>query len=152
MDYVFTHHKLLGDIVNSMLAANPDIKVLLVDWANSPGVDALTVLKQRGLTSKDIALVTIDVDDAIAVPMAENGANDLCQAYATQDWYSVGKIAALLFANNIIDKGANPKFAVTTPPPVTVYENILPCYQAVVPASWEIPDTILALKDQWDIG
>lgn len=141
-------------IVNSMLAANPDIKVMLIDWANPPADQAQAAFKERGLKPwKDIGMVTIDLDNTIAVPMAKSGPdNNYTSAYITQTWYNVGKLMAKMYAKNVLYGEKAPRFIASPPLPVTTYETILTHFKKAVPEGFQIPPEITGLQNQWPLG
>jgi ABC-type sugar transport system substrate-binding protein len=114
-----------GDVVSSMLASNPDIKTVLIDWANPPANQAETIFKQRGMKpGKDIAMVTIDLDNTIVVPMAINGTESYTAAFATQTWYHVGKLWGEIYAKHLLYGDKAPKYIVSPPLPMTTWENL----------------------------
>jgi ABC-type sugar transport system substrate-binding protein len=143
-----------GDVVASMLAAHPDIKVLLIDWANPPANQAVTVFQQRGLKPwKDIAMVTIDLDNTIVVPMAQTGPdNNYTAAFVTQTWYNVGRLWGLLFAKHVLYGNEAPKYVVSPPLPITTWNNLKTHYIKAVPETYPIPQEVMALTNQWPLG
>lgn len=143
-----------GEVVSSMLAANPDIKTVLIDWANPPANQAETVFKQRGLKAwKDISMVTIDLDNTVAVPMAISGPdNNYTGAFATQTWYNVGKLWGQIYAKQVATGGKSPKFVVSPPLPLTVWENLKTCYTKAVPKDYPIPAEVTKMENQWPLG
>lgn len=143
-----------NQVISSFLASNPDISVLLVDFANPPADQAQAILKERGLKPwKDIAMVTIDTDNTIAVPMAKNGPdNNYTAAYITQPWYAVGKNLMKLYAKKLLYGDKAPKFVATPPFPVTTWNNLKTTYTPAVPSNYAIPAEIRNLKDQWPLG
>jgi ABC-type sugar transport system substrate-binding protein len=143
-----------GDVVSSMLASNPDIKVLLIDWANPPANQAETVFKQRGLKPwKDIAMVTIDLDNTVVVPMAINGPdNNYTAAFVTQTWYNVGKLWGLMYAKHVLYGNKAPKYVVSPPLPLTTWENLKINYVKAVPQDYPIPLEVDKLANQWPLG
>lgn len=143
-----------GEVVSSMLAANPDIKTLLIDWANPPANQAETVFKQRGLKPwKDISMVTIDLDNTVVVPMALGGPdNNYTGAFATQTWYNVGKLWGQIYAKSMVTGGKSPKFVVSPPLPLTVFENLKTSYTKAVPKDYPIPPEVMKMENQWPLG
>lgn len=142
-----------GDVVSSMLASNPDIKVVLIDWANPPANQAETVFKQRGMKpGKDIAMVTIDLDNTVAVPMAINGPESYTAAFVTQTWYNVGKLWGEMYAKHVLYGNKAPKYVVSPPLPQTTPENLKTHYTKAVPEDYPIPPEISKLTDQWPLG
>ena len=142
------------DVISSLLAANPDIDLLLIDFANPPADQAQQILKERGLRPwKDIVMVTIDMDDTVTVPMAKDGPNNnYTGAFVTQMWYDVGKNMIRLYAKHMLYGDKAPKFIASPPLPVTVWNNLYTDYQMAVPADWKIPDIFKSLKGQWPLG
>ena len=143
-----------GEVVSSMLAANPDIKVLLIDWANPPANQAETIFRQRGLKPwKDIVMVTIDLDNTVVVPMAKSGPNNnYTAAFVTQTWYNVGKLWGLIFAKHMLYGNKAPKYVVSPPLPITVWNNLKTHYIKAVPADYPIPPEVKRLTNQWPLG
>lgn len=141
-------------VVSSLLASNPDIKVLLVDWANPPADQAQQVLKERGLKPwKDISLVTIDMDNTITVPMAMNGPdNNYAGAFISQTWYTAGQNAVKQYAKKLLYGNQAPKYVVSPPLPVTTWNNLKTDFTKVAPEGFKIPDEVMNLKDQWPLG
>lgn len=141
-------------VISSMLAANPDIKVLLIDFANPPADQAQAILKERGLQPwKDISMVTIDLDNTVAVPMATSGPdNNYTGAFVSQTWYSVGKNLMKLYAKHLLYGDEAPKFVASPPLPITTFENLKTNYETAVPSNYEIPKEVTDLKDQWPLG
>lgn len=141
-------------VISSMLASNPDIKVLLIDFANPPADQAQAILKERGLKPwKDIAMVTIDLDNTITVPMATSGPdNNYTAAFVSQTWYAVGKNLIKLYAKHLLDGDKAPKFIASPPLPMTTWNNLKTNYKAAVPANFVIPKEITELPDQWPLG
>jgi ABC-type sugar transport system substrate-binding protein len=141
-------------VISSLLASNPDIKVLLIDFANPPADQAQAILKERGLKPwKDIAMVTIDLDNTVAVPMANSGPdNNYTAAFISQTWYAVGKNLIKLYAKNLLYGDKAPKFVASPPLPVTTWENLKTNYTAAVPANYAIPEEIKKLTNQWPLG
>jgi len=143
-----------GDVISSMLASNPDIKTLLIDWANPPANQAETVFKQRGLKPwKDIAMVTIDLDNTVAVPMAINGPdNNYTAAFVTQTWYNVGRLWGEMYAKHVLYGNKAPKYVVSPPFPLTTWENLKTHYVKAVPEDYPIPAEVDKLTNQWPLG
>jgi ABC-type sugar transport system substrate-binding protein len=141
-------------VISSMLASNPDIKVLLIDFANPPADQAQAILKERGLQPwKDIAMVTIDLDNTITVPMATSGPNNnYTAAFVTQTWYNVGKNLMKLYAKNLLNGDKAPKFVASPPLPITTWNNLKTNYEAAVPSNYNIPQEIKSLSNQWQLG
>lgn len=143
-----------GDVVSSLLASNPDVKTVLIDWANPPANQAETVFKQRGMKPyKDISMVTIDLDNTVVVPMALNGPDENYNAaFVTQTWYNVGKLWGLVYAKNLVNGNKGPKYVVSPPLPVTTWENLKTNYTKAVPQDYPIPDEVNNLTNQWPLG
>lgn len=143
-----------GDVVSSMLASNPDIKTVLIDWANPPANQAETVFKQRGLKAwKDISMVAIDLDNTVAVPMAVSGPdNNYTSAFSTQTWYNVGRLWGLMYAKNVLYGDKAPKYVVSPPLPITTWQNLKTNYTKAVPQDYPIPNEINKLTGQWPLG
>jgi ABC-type sugar transport system substrate-binding protein len=141
------------ELVTSLLAAHPDMDLLLIDFANPPADQAQTIVKERGLEAwEDISIVTIDLDDTITVPMALDGPDDnYVSAFITQMWYKVGANTIKLYAKHVLYGNDAPKFIATPPLPVTVWENLKTHYLAAVPEDWETPQEVLDLTNQWDV-
>ncbi len=141
-------------IVAGLMSANPDIKVLVVDWANPPADNAQQVFKERGLKAwKDIALVAIDLDNTIVTPMAKDGPdNNYTAAFVSQTWYSVGCNLAKMYAKNILDGSKASKFVASPPLPITTWNNLKTDYVKVAPKGWPIPQEVTNLQDQWALG
>lgn len=141
-------------VISSMLAANPDIKVLLIDFANPPADQAQAILKERGLQpGEDISMVTIDLDNTITVPMATSGPNNnYTAAFVTQTWYNVGKNLMKLYAKNLLYGEKAPKFVASPPLPITTWDNLKTDYEAAVPSNWNIPQEVKSLTNQWPLG
>ncbi|GGG16779.1 substrate-binding domain-containing protein [Paenibacillus abyssi] len=141
-------------VISSMLASNPDIKVLLIDFANPPADQAQAILKERGLKPwQDIAMVTIDLDNTITVPMATSGPdNNYTAAFVSQTWYEVGKNLIKLYAKHLLYGDEAPKFIASPPLPLTTWNNLKPSFEAAVPSNYNIPKDITDLTDQWDLG
>ena len=136
-------------VIQSMLSANPDINVLLVDWSGYAGNQALQVIKEMGLTGRDIKIVCIDLDDTTAIPMGED-ADSPSAALVAQPWYAVGRDCIYQMAYHFLYPDKTPKFIASTPEPVATHYNIKNVYKNSVPASYDIPETITNLDDQWD--
>lgn len=139
-------------VISGLLASNPDIELLLIDFANPPADQAQALLKEMGYTAwGDIAMVTIDTDATIAVPMATDGPdNNYTAAFAGQDWYGAGKNIMLMYARHLLDGSENsPKFVAAPPTPVSVYENLKTNYEILAPEGWDIPAEVMALENQW---
>jgi ribose transport system substrate-binding protein len=143
-----------NQVISSTMASNPGINLLLVDWANPAADQAQQILKQRGLKAwKNISMVTIDTDNTITVPMAQNGPNNnYTAAYVTQTWYNVGKNMIYLYANNLLKGNQAPKFVASPPLPLTTWNNLKTNYSFAVPANWPIPKEIQNLNNQWPLG
>jgi ABC-type sugar transport system substrate-binding protein len=141
-------------VISSLLSSNPDIKVLLVDWANPPADQAQQVFKERGLKPwKDISLVTIDLDNTVSIPMAMSGPdNNYTGAFITQTWYGAGANLVKLYAKKLLDAQKAPKYVVSPPLPVTTWENLQTHYTKAVPKDWQIPAEIMNLKNPWPLG
>lgn len=144
----------VGEVVSSMLASNPDVKTLLVDWANPPANQAETVFKQRGLKAgKDISMVTIDLDNTVVVPMALNGPdNSYTGGFVTQTWYNVGKLWGMVYAKNLVTENKGPKYVVSAPLPLTTWNSLKTHYEKAVPSDYPIPEEVKKLTDQWSLG
>ena len=138
-------------VISGLLASNPDIDLLLIDFANPPADEAQALLKEQGYTAwEDIAMVTIDTDATIAIPMAKDGPdNNYVAAFAGQDWYGAGKNIMLMYARNLLDGANAPKFVAAPPTPVSVYENLKTNYEILAPKGWDIPEEVMALDNQW---
>jgi ABC-type sugar transport system substrate-binding protein len=141
-------------IVESLLASNPDIIGVLVDWANTPGNETQQVLADLGLTPwKDITMVTIDYDDAISVPMALNGPdNNYTSAFVAQAWYTVGVNSVKLYAKHLLYGNEAPKYVTCPPFPIATYNNVKTVYETASPDPSSMPPEIADLKDQWELG
>lgn len=141
-------------VINSLLASNPDIKVLLVDWSNPIADLAQQTFKERGLKAwKDIAMVSIDYDSVISVPMAMNGPdNNYAAAFISQTWYTAGANMVKLYAKRLLNGDKAPKYVVSPPLPVTTWNNLKTHCEKSYPAGYEIPKEIMSLKDQWPLG
>lgn len=138
-------------VVSGLLASNPDIELLLIDFANPPADEAQALLKEMGYTAwDDISVVTIDTDATIAIPMASDGPdNNYVAAFAGQDWYGAGKNIMLMYAKHLLDSENAPKFVAAPPTPVSVYENLKTNYEILAPEGWDIPQEVMALENQW---
>jgi ABC-type sugar transport system substrate-binding protein len=143
-----------GEVVAGFLASNPDIRVLLIDWSDSPAIQAMEVLGQLGLKAwEDIVIVTMDTADGICIPMALDGPdNNMIAAYVPLTWYHTGRLWGLVWAKNIVTGGKGPKYVTSPPMPVTVYENLETMYKKSVPKGWPIPKEVEELKNQWPLG
>lgn len=141
------------DVISSLLASNPDIKVLLVDWSNPPADLAQQVFKERGLKPwKDISLVSIDLDNVISVPMAKTGPdNNYTGAFITQDWYGVGANMINMYAKQLLTQNKAPKYVVSPPLPVTTWNSLKTHQSLATPAGLQIPPEVMNLKDQWEL-
>lgn len=141
-------------VVSSLLSSNPDIKVLLIDWANPPADQAQQVFKERGLKPwKDIAMVTIDFDNTIIVPMAKDGPdNNYTGAFISQTWYTAGANQVKLFAKKVLYGDKAPKYVVSPPLPVTTFDNLKTHATKVIPQGFQVPSDIMNLKDSWPLG
>jgi ABC-type sugar transport system substrate-binding protein len=141
-------------VVSSLMSANPDIKVLLIDWANPPADQAQQVFKERGLKPwKDISMVTIDFDNTVIVPMAKDGPdNNYAGAFITQTWYAAGANMVKLYIKKLLYGDKAPKYVVSPPLPVTTYNNLRTHAELVVPAGFQIPAEITKLTNQSQLG
>lgn len=142
-------------VTSGLLSANPNVKVLLIDWANPPADQAQQAFKERGLVPwKDISLVTIDMDNTITVPMALDGPNNnYAGAFISQTWYSAGANLVKQYAKHLLYGNDAPKYVVSPPLPVTTYDNMRTHFEKVVPATgFEIPKQITELQNQWPLG
>lgn len=147
-------------VITGLLASNPDIKVLLIDWANPPADNAQTAFKELGYEAwKDISMVTIDIDNTITIPMATDGPDhNYTGAFVAQTWYTAGANLVKMYCKNLLAEETGetyPKFVVSSPLPVTVYENLKTNFTYCVPESVTeipVPAEIDALENQWDLG
>jgi ABC-type sugar transport system substrate-binding protein len=135
-------------VTRSLLSKNPDIKVLLVDWSNPAGNQALQVIKEMGLTKDDIKVIFIDLDDTTAVPIASE-TNGMANALVAQPWYNVGRDSVYQYVYHVLYPDKTPGFIASTPMPIATHFNIKSVYQKSVPSSYTIPKEIKGLTDQW---
>lgn len=147
-------------VITGLLASNPDISVLLIDWANPPADSAQTAFKELGYEPwKDISMVTIDIDNTITIPMATDGPdNNYTGAFVAQTWYTAGANLIKMYAKHLLaeETGADyPRFVVSSPLPVTVYDNLKTNFTYCMPETVTeipMPPEIDALENQWDLG
>ncbi|MCM3726551.1 substrate-binding domain-containing protein [Neobacillus cucumis] len=135
-------------VTRSLLSKNPDIKVLLVDWSNPAGNQALQVVKEMGYTKDDIRVIFIDLDDTTAVPMASE-INGMANALVAQPWYNVGRDSVYQYVYKLLYPDKTPGFIASTPEPIATHFNIKSVYKKSVPSSYKIPKDITSLTDQW---
>jgi ABC-type sugar transport system substrate-binding protein len=142
-------------VVSSLLAANPDIKTLLVDWSYPPGDNALQVAQELGLKpGKDISVVTIDFDNVVTIPMASKGNDSYAAACVAQTWYTAGANLVKMYAKHILQEGKNVKFVASNPAPVTTPMNVKTNFRIIVPetvSAIPMPKEIEALTEQWSL-
>jgi ABC-type sugar transport system substrate-binding protein len=139
----------------SLLASNPDIKVLMVDWAYPPGDDALQVLQELGLKAgEDIYMLTIDYDNVATIPMASYGNDGYVAAIAATRFYEAGANMVRMFVRNILDEGNNVKYFAVNPPPIVTPMNVKTIFRVIVPETVDaipFPEQIEALTEQWTL-
>jgi|GEM_PF-1995739 len=142
-------------VVAALLAANPDIKTLLVDWSYPPADNAMQACQELGLVpGKDISLVSIDFDNVVTIPMASKGAESYAAACVAQTWYTAGANLVKMYARHILDEGKNVKFVASNPAPVTTPMNVKTNFRIIVPetvSAIPMPKEIEALSDQWTL-
>lgn len=136
-------------VAQSLISANPDIDILLVDWSNPAGNQTMQVLNELGYTSDDIKCIFIDLDDTTAVPMAME-ADGISYSLVAQPWYAVGRDCVYQYAYHLLHPEDTPKFIASTPMPIATHYNIKNVYENSVPSTYEIPEEITGLTDQWD--
>lgn len=140
-------------VVSGLLSANPDIELLLIDFANPPADQAQALFKEMGYKAwEDMVMVTIDTDATIAVPMATDGPdNNYTAAFAGQDWYGAGRNVMIMYAKHLLYGDDAPKFVTAPPTPISTYESLKTNFVASAPKGWEIPEAVMNLDDatQW---
>lgn len=143
------------EIISSLLAANPDIKTLLIDWSYPPGDNAMQVCQEKGLEpGKDISIVTIDFDNVVTIPMASKGSESYAAACVAQTWYTAGANLVKMYAKHILQNGKNVKFVASNPAPVTTPMNVQTNFRIIVPetvSAIPMPKEIEGLQDQWSL-
>lgn len=142
-------------VVATLLAANPDIKTLLVDWSYPPADNAMQACEELGLVpGKDISMVSIDFDNVVTIPMASKGADSYAAACIAQTWYTAGANLVKMYARHILDEGSNVKFVASNPAPVTTPMNVKSNFRIIVPetvTAIPMPKEIESLTDQWTL-
>lgn len=142
-------------VISSLLASNPDIKVLLVDWSYPPADNAMQVCQELGLKAgQDISIVSIDYDNVVTIPMASQGNDSYAAAAAAQTWYTAGANLVKMYARHLLDEGQNVKFVASNPAPMTTPMNVKTIFRVVVPETVDaipMPPEIEGLTDQWSL-
>lgn len=142
-------------LIQSMLASNPEIEVLLIDWSYPVADYALQVCNEMGLVAgEDIYIVSIDYDNAVTIPMATYGEDSYVAACVAQDWYKAGYNLVYMYARYLLDNGENTKFVAANPAPVTNCYNVQTTYGLIIPETVEaIPmvDEVAQLENQWTL-
>lgn len=142
-------------LIQSLLASNPDIEVLLIDWSYPVADYALQVCNEMGLVAgEDIYIVSIDYDNAVTIPMATYGEESYVAACVAQDWYTAGYNLVYMYCRYLLDNGENTKFVAANPAPVTNCYNVKTTYDLIIPETvTAIPmvDEVAKLENQWTL-
>jgi ribose transport system substrate-binding protein len=91
------------EAASAALLRNPDLDGLYVTWATGPGTGVLAALRASG--NKEAKLVSLDIDDVLALDMAKGG-NTF--ALVTDELYELGRAMAISAAYGFLDKEAPP--------------------------------------------
>lgn len=88
---------------NTMLAQNPGLDGVYATWSSPVGDGVLSAMRNNG--NKDTKLVSLDLDEPLALDMAKGGN---VAALVTDKAYELGKRMAIAAGYGLIDKKAPP--------------------------------------------
>ncbi len=92
----------IEDIANAMMLQNPDLDGLYVPWAE-PAAGVLSVLRQQG--REDLKIVTIDLNEPVALDMVQGGS---VAAMIADEAYNIGVYAARAGAAGLLGREVEP--------------------------------------------
>jgi ribose transport system substrate-binding protein len=92
----------IEDIANAILLQNPDLTGLYVPWAE-PAAGVLSVLRQQDRT--DVKIVTIDLNEPVAIDMVQGGS---VAAMIADEAYNIGVYAARAGAASLLGQDVDP--------------------------------------------